>query len=158
MRITDIIDSQPTLGRRVFATLLVRLIMVALVMAVVCWIGWFVPASRNAEPLPAAAALSVERASPVPLDLPAEPAQAKSRQTARSTLDLNQATLEELEQLPGIGPVLAGRIVEYRTISGAFTDVDQVRRVKGIGRKTFERIRAFIAVMPPVSIATRKTA
>ena len=71
---------------------------------------------------------------------------------------MNQATAQELEQLPGIGPVLAGRIVEFRNSRGGFTNVDQLRRVKGIGRKTFERIRAFIAVVPPVSISARTAA
>jgi competence protein ComEA len=142
--------------------------MVGLTMAVACWIGWSVPASHDAAPLPAAVDLAGERALSVPLlpkqsrttvDLPVERPKTKSSgEAARTTLDVNQATAQELEQLPGIGTVLAGRIVEFRNSRSGFTNVDELRRVKGIGRKTFERIRAFIAVVPPVSISARKAA
>jgi competence protein ComEA len=53
-----------------------------------------------------------------------------------SPLDLNTATVEQFDALPGVGPVLAGRIVEYRTAHGGFTSVDQLREVKGLGGKT----------------------
>lgn len=52
-------------------------------------------------------------------------------------LDLNLATAEQLEQLPGVGPVLAGRIVEYRTEHGGFRSVEQLHEVSGIGPKRF---------------------
>ena len=163
MQIADMIHAQPTLLDRLLPTLLVRLILVGLTMAVACWIGWSVPGSHDAEPLHAAADLAGERASSVPL-LPKEsrttvdplaekPKTKSSGQAARTALDVNQATAQQLQQLPGIGPVLAGRIVEFRNSRGGFTNVDELRRVKGIGRKTFERIRAFIAVVPPVSIS-----
>jgi competence protein ComEA len=168
LQIADRIHAQPTLLERLLPTLLVRLIMVGLTMAVTCWIGWSVPASHDAEPIHAAVDLAGERASSGPLlpkesqatvDLSAERPKTKSSgQAARTTLDVNQATAQELEQLPGIGPVLAGRIVEFRNSRGGFTNVDQLRRVKGIGGKTFERIRAFIAVVPPVSISARTAA
>ena len=168
MQIADRIHAQPTLLERLLSTLLVRLIMVGLTMAVACWIGWSVPASHDAEPIHAVVDLAGERASSVPLlskesqatvDWSAERPKTKSSgQAARTTLDVNQATAQELEQLPGIGPALAGRIVEFRNSWGGFTNVDQLRRVKGIGRKTFERIRALIAVVPPVSISARTAA
>ncbi|MFO0928254.1 MAG: helix-hairpin-helix domain-containing protein [Gemmataceae bacterium] len=56
-------------------------------------------------------------------------------------VDLNRAAVEELQRLPGIGPVLAGRIVEART--AAFASVD-VRRVKGIGARTLDRLRPHV--------------
>jgi competence protein ComEA len=162
LQIADMFHAQPTLLDRLLPTLLVRLILVGLTMSVVCWIGWSVPASHDAEPLGAAADLAGERASSVPLpkesrttvDLLAERPKTKSPGlAARTALDVNQVTAQQLQQLPGIGPVLAGRIVEFRNSRGGFTNVDELRRVKGIGRKTFERIRAFIAVVPPVSIS-----
>lgn len=52
-------------------------------------------------------------------------------------VDLNSATLAELETLPGVGPVLAQRIVDHRTSNGRFTSVDELRDVSGIGDKTF---------------------
>jgi competence protein ComEA len=72
---------------------------------------------------------------------------------------VNRAKQQDFERLPGIGPVLARRIVEYRESRGAFQDIEQLRRVKGIGKKTFEGIRAFVTVPPTgVTRPARKTA
>lgn len=57
------------------------------------------------------------------------------------TLDVNQATWVEWAQLDGIGETLARRIVQDRIERGPFLSVDDVSRVKGIGRKTMDRIR-----------------
>jgi competence protein ComEA len=80
------------------------------------------------------------------------------RPSVRAALDLNRASQQDFERLPGIGPVLARRIVEYRETRGTFHDVEQLRRVKGIGKKTFERIRALVAVAPQAVRSARKTA
>lgn len=55
-------------------------------------------------------------------------------------LELNSATKEQLEQLPGIGAVLAERIVSYRTALGGFTNREQLLNVDGIGEKTFSSL------------------
>jgi competence protein ComEA len=150
------------------STLLVRLAMVALTMAVVCWIGWKIPASRHAEALHAASL--VETAGPPPLPVPptkplAPPTPLQERRPQNPaqpfttiSLDVNRASQQDFERLPGIGPVLAGRIIEYREARGGFRDIEQLRRVKGIGKKTFERIREFVAIVSPVSRPARKTA
>ncbi|RSN12870.1 hypothetical protein DMB42_11880 [Nonomuraea sp. WAC 01424] len=52
---------------------------------------------------------------------------------ATTILDLNSATPDQLEDLPGVGEVLAARIAEFRTTHGGFTSVDQLREVSGIG-------------------------
>lgn len=70
----------------------------------------------------------------------AEPAPAAAK------INLNTATATELEVLPGIGPALAARIVEYRTTSGPFRSVDELDEVKGIGPRILERLRPLIAV------------
>jgi comEA protein len=57
---------------------------------------------------------------------------------------LNQGTAVQLQQLPGVGPKMAERIIAYRKAHGAFTDVAQIRDVKGIGNKKFEKIKPFI--------------
>lgn len=62
------------------------------------------------------------------------------------TLDLNLATADDLEQLPGVGPVLAGRIVDWRQANGPFTGVGQLREVSGIGEKTFQSLAPLVAV------------
>ncbi len=59
-------------------------------------------------------------------------------------LDINQATAEDLAKLPGIGPRTAQDIVSYRQNHGPFKRVEQLMEVKGIGRKTFERIRDLV--------------
>lgn len=61
-------------------------------------------------------------------------------------LDLNSATAEELTALPGIGEVLAGRIVAYREANGVFTSVEELLQVDGIGEKRFEAIRDYITL------------
>jgi competence protein ComEA len=54
-------------------------------------------------------------------------------------LDLNRATAAELEALPGIGPALAGRILEHRAAQGPFREVRGLLEVPGVGEKTLER-------------------
>ena len=63
-------------------------------------------------------------------------------------VDVNQAELPELIQLPGIGEVLASRIVESRQKDGPFADLDDLRRVRGIGPKTMEHLRPYLLPMP----------
>jgi len=56
-------------------------------------------------------------------------------------VNINTATREELETLPGIGPVLAGRIVEYRQQNGRFMSLEDIKNVSGIGDAKFEQIK-----------------
>ena len=53
-------------------------------------------------------------------------------------LDLNAASASDLDGLPGIGPVLAQRIVDWRTENGRFASVDQLREVTGIGEAKYQ--------------------
>ena len=55
-------------------------------------------------------------------------------------LDLNTATLEQLDALPGIGPVIAQRILDYRAAHGSFASVTELLEVEGIGEKRLEAI------------------
>lgn len=66
-----------------------------------------------------------------------------------SPLDLNSATASELEELPGIGPGLARRIVAYRETHGPFRSVEELLNVPGIGPATLERIRELVTVTLP---------
>jgi competence protein ComEA len=61
-------------------------------------------------------------------------------------LDLNAATAADLEALPGIGPVLARRIVEHRAQRGAFRRLDDLLQVKGVGPRLLEGLRARVMV------------
>ena len=60
-------------------------------------------------------------------------------------VNLNTATAEQLELLPGIGPSMAKKIIDYRTAK-PFAEPMQVVRIKGIGRKTFEKLKPLISV------------
>ncbi|MDP9801694.1 competence protein ComEA [Arcanobacterium wilhelmae] len=64
--------------------------------------------------------------------------------TQENTVNLNSATVAELEAIPGVGPVTAAAIVEYRTSIGSFSSVDQLTEVSGIGVKTLEKIRPHV--------------
>jgi comEA protein len=59
-------------------------------------------------------------------------------------IPLNHAHADELEMLPGVGPVLARRIVEYREKKGCFRTLEELKRVKGIGDRLFEKIEGHI--------------
>ncbi len=61
-------------------------------------------------------------------------------------LDVNQASFEELQTLPGIGPALARRIIESRTELGGFRTPEELLRVSGIGRATLSRLSPLIRV------------
>ncbi len=61
-------------------------------------------------------------------------------------VDLNTATVEQLDALPGVGPVTAAAIVSWRTANGRFTAVDQLAEVDGIGPARLERLRPLVRV------------
>jgi competence protein ComEA len=55
-------------------------------------------------------------------------------------ISLNSATMEQLESLPGVGPAMAARIIEYRESIGSFSDLTQLKEVSGIGDKLYAKI------------------
>jgi len=59
-------------------------------------------------------------------------------------LNINRASTSELDGLPGVGPVLAKRIVEYRATNGSFTSIDELQKVAGIGPSKFSELRKFV--------------
>lgn len=64
-------------------------------------------------------------------------------------LDVNTATAEELEALPGIGPTLAQRIVQHRQSRGPYTTNEDLLEVSGIGKKKLEQLKPYLAVLSP---------
>ena len=65
------------------------------------------------------------------------------------SVNLNTATVAQLEALPGIGPAVAQRIVEYRQKSGGFKKVEELMNVRGIGETTFLKLKALITITAP---------
>ena len=72
-------------------------------------------------------------------------------QNHQSPIDLNHASMVELMELPGIGPVLAERIVRFRLLHGPFHSVEQLLDIQGIGPQTLERLRPWLRLctLPP---------
>jgi competence protein ComEA len=66
--------------------------------------------------------------------------------TAGGLLDLNAATEKDFEELPGVGPVLAERMVSWRTEHGRFASIDQLREVSGIGESKYQALKAKVRV------------
>jgi competence protein ComEA len=97
-------------------------------------------------PRPARPARPLAETAPARSAAPA-PSLAKTAPDA-PPIDLNRASQDELERLPGIGPGLAARIVDSRARRGTFETVDDLRRVRGIGDATLARLRPLLAIGP----------
>ncbi len=82
----------------------------------------------------------------------AQAAPARVQATPSGVVNLNTASSEELERLPGIGPSRAKAILELRERIKRFARVDDVMRVKGIGRATFRRLRPYLTVEGPTTL------
>ena len=74
---------------------------------------------------------------------------AKAEAKADSVVNLNTASAADLEALPGIGKSTAQRIVEYRQKSGGFKKIEELMNVKGIGEKSFLKIKSRLTVAAP---------
>jgi len=66
--------------------------------------------------------------------------------TQSSSLNINRATEQDLQKLPGIGPSLASKIINYRNENGKFSTVEDIKNVNGIGDSKYENIREYICV------------
>lgn len=103
-----------------------------------------VPA-RQLRPLVTSGAATGNQASVPIAAATAHPSYVSASMNVRP-LDINRASAAELETLPGIGAVLAQRIVDDREANGPFESIEQLTRVRGIGSSLLERLRPYVAV------------
>lgn len=77
---------------------------------------------------------------------PAPAASAGEQPASSQKVNINTAGIGELDSLPGIGPAYAQRIIDYRQANGGFKSIEEIKNVKGIGDKTFEKFKDKIAI------------
>ena len=75
--------------------------------------------------------------------------QQSSAQPAAPALNLNTATQADLEKLPGVGAATAKQILEYRQKNNGFKKVEELMNIKGIGEKSFLKLKPLVTVTPP---------
>ena len=90
------------------------------------------------------AARGTEKAPKVVYSASLEDIKAESNQPLK--VNINSADLDELDELPGVGPSTAQKILDYRESNGLFRTVDELEEVSGIGPKTLEKIKPFAGV------------
>ena len=107
--------------------------MIRMMTAIVLALGLVATAASAQEPARAAAKAAMPSA------------------TSGTPINLNTATVAQLETLPGIGKSTAERILEYRQKNGGFKKVEDLMNVRGIGEKSFLKMKALITVTAPKS-------
>lgn len=79
-------------------------------------------------------------------DISAGTTSSASHENSTGKININTADATKLQEIPGIGPVTAEKIISYRESNGYFSSVDQIKNVSGIGDKTYEKIKDIINV------------
>jgi comEA protein len=74
------------------------------------------------------------------------PANSQNPQLQNPIININTADKNELTKLPRIGPTIAQRIIDYRNLNGKFASKEDIQKVKGIGEKTFDKLKDLITV------------
>ena len=82
------------------------------------------------------------------------PTPAATKKPPLKPVNLNTATSDELQQVPGIGPATADKILQMRKSYGTFKSVDDLLAIKGIGKKRLEKMRKYLTVSKSTSVST----
>ena len=77
------------------------------------------------------------------------PRASASKAAAAAPVNINTASASDLQRLPGIGAATAARIIEYRDKNGPFSKPEQLMNVRGIGEKSFLKLKPLVVVTPP---------
>lgn len=101
---------------------------------------------REPGRVPPLAALGLAAEGTAPAAAGVDSARSAGMEPAPRVLDLNAASAAQLDELPGIGPVLARRIVEARTRAGGFRAPEELMSVRGIGPRLYAKLRPRVAV------------
>ena len=96
-----------------------------------------IPYGAGSEPFPGSNSLG---------GLPGAPTVTPAATNTADLININTATQDELDTLPGIGPTTAKKIIDYRTENGPFLQIEDIMNVQGIGITTFENIKDLITV------------
>jgi competence protein ComEA len=78
-----------------------------------------------------------------------------ARPSTQRAVNINTATSEQLQLLPGVGPALAGRIIAFREANGPFEKVDELAAVQGIGDKSLAKLRPYVATSGATSLSEK---
>ena len=88
-------------------------------------------------------------AGPAWVEAAQDPAAPAAQRAPSELIDLNQASATQLESLPGVGERTAARIIEYRLENGGFKKIEELMNVRGIGERSFLRLRPLVTVGTP---------
>ena len=105
--------------------------------------------ARRSRVMEIFAALSCLALLALPMPTQAGPIVNDEAGAAIKQVDLNRASEEELMRVPGIGEIMAGRIVAFRDEHGPFKRVEDLMKIKGIGEKSFQKLSAHVKVSRP---------
>jgi len=118
------------------------MLLAVITFSFACFIlGFFLGRSQRREEVTVSVSKELYTLPPVTTSAP------ETTEVIQYPLDLNSATGEELQSLPGIGEVLSQRILDYREEHGPFTATDQLMDVYGIGQQLYESIQGYITVL-----------
>jgi competence protein ComEA len=129
-------------------SLLIKGSILAMGLVLVLWLGWTVPTLQETNsPSPDRDTVHhlIQKGSPREIGNQ-NPVTKEFRATHRATLNINKGSAQELEVLPGIGPILAARIVARRKTVGEFRYKEDLLSIKGIGERRLARILPHIDV------------